>query len=191
MIGRPAISGGFQDPARDAARGFRAAMRAMARPGTIEQTLGAVPPAPLSAASGALILILCDGDTPVYLAPSHNTEPVRDWITFHTGAPFCAAPEAHFAVGCWDALQPLNTYPIGTPEYPDRSATLIVAVEALEPQGAQLSGPGIETVAELSLPDLAPFQSNRALFPLGLDFYFTSGDRLAALPRSTTVKEPA
>ena len=41
----------------------------------------------------------------------------------------------------------------------------------------------------LSLPEIAAFRANRALFPLGFDCYFTSGDMLAALPRSTIVEE--
>lgn len=82
---------------------------------------------------------------------------------------------------------PLSSYPIGTSEYPDRSATLIVESADLAASGARLTGPGIKEEAQLSLPDLAAFQSNRALFPLGLDFIFTCGDRLAALPRSTKV----
>ncbi|MEO0504120.1 MAG: phosphonate C-P lyase system protein PhnH, partial [Pseudomonadota bacterium] len=39
----------------------------------------------------------------------------------------------------------------------------------------------------LNLPDLPALQQNAALFPLGLDFFFTSGADLAALPRSTKV----
>jgi alpha-D-ribose 1-methylphosphonate 5-triphosphate synthase subunit PhnH len=41
----------------------------------------------------------------------------------------------------------------------------------------------------LTLPEVAAFRANRALFPLGLDFFFTCGDRLAALPRSTVVHD--
>ena len=82
---------------------------------------------------------------------------------------------------------PLSSYPIGTPEYPDRSTTLIVECAELEAAGATLRGPGIKSEAALSLPETRAFQSNRALFPLGLDFIFTCGNRLAALPRSTEV----
>ena len=94
-----------------------------------------------------------------------------------------------FAVGTWDALAPLSSYPVGTPEYPDRSATLIVECAELAPTGATLRGPGIRSQASLSLPDIEAFQSNHALFPLGLDFILTGGKQVAALPRSTTVTE--
>jgi alpha-D-ribose 1-methylphosphonate 5-triphosphate synthase subunit PhnH len=116
----------------------------------------------------------------------HDTAALRDWITFHCGAPFVAADKAHFAYGTWDAL-PLDTFPLGSSDYPDRSATLIVELPELTNSGAVLRGPGIKDQAHLSLPAIAPFQRNAALFPRGLDFIFTCGDRLAALPRSTRI----
>jgi len=92
-----------------------------------------------------------------------------------------------FAVGRWEALLPLSAYPIGTSEYPDRSATLIVECAKLAASGAILKGPGIKSETALSLPDIAAFQSNSTLFPLGLDFILTCGNQLAALPRTTEV----
>lgn len=182
-----ALDGGFAAAPQDAAYAFRAIMTAMARPGEIVEVGGVAPPAPLSVATGVLLLTLCDPDTPLYFAPASDTPEVRQWITFHTGAPIVAAGEARFAVGRWAELSGL-AFPIGTPEYPDRSATLIVESDTLEPRGAILRGPGIEKTAELSLPESAAFQSNAALFPLGLDFFFTSGARLAGLPRTTKVR---
>ncbi len=183
-----AMTGGFADASLDAARCFRAAMNAMARPGTVYAMSGAVGPAPLSGAAAALILTLCDADTPIHLASDHDGEAIRRWIAFHTGAPVVAAEQARFALGRWDALLPLGTYPLGSAEYPDRSATLIVEMAALTQDGARLTGPGIETEARLLLPDVAAFQGNAAHYPQGLDFYFTTGDSLAALPRSTKVE---
>ncbi|WP_417675357.1 phosphonate C-P lyase system protein PhnH [Pseudodonghicola sp.] len=184
-----AFGGGFADPAIEAARAFRAAMNVMAKPGEIRALDTAVPPAPLSAAAGTLLLTLCDPETGVYLAGPCDTAEVRGWLAFHTGAPVVAAPEADFAVGAWDDLQPIDRFRIGEGEYPDRSATLIVEMAALDPAGAALRGPGIKEVAHLSLPDLAAFQGNAMLYPLGLDFFFTCGGRVAALPRSTQVAE--
>jgi alpha-D-ribose 1-methylphosphonate 5-triphosphate synthase subunit PhnH len=183
-----ALTGGFQDAPRDAALAFRAAMTAMARPGRIERVTGAAPPAPLSVAAGTLILTLCDADTPLCLLGTHDCADVRDWVTFHTGAPFTDAAEAMFALGAWPALMPLDRFAIGTPEYPDRSATLIVEMDALTPHGARLTGPGIRDVATLSLPDPAAFGANARRFPLGLDWFLTCGDSLAAVPRTTRVE---
>jgi alpha-D-ribose 1-methylphosphonate 5-triphosphate synthase subunit PhnH len=181
------LSGGFADPPRDSAHAFRAAMTAMARPGRIVTLAGAAAPPPVSPASAALLLVLCDPDTPLWLAPSHDTADLRAWLAFHTGAPFAPPGECRFAVGTWPALQPLDHFPIGTPEYPDRSATLIVDLPRLVAEGPVLSGPGIRDSARLSLPEPEAFVRNSSLFPLGLDFFLTSGTQLAALPRSTKV----
>ncbi|MEI4469915.1 phosphonate C-P lyase system protein PhnH [Frigidibacter sp. MR17.24] len=182
------LTGGFADPARDAARAFREILEAMARPGTIRTLAGAAPPAGLSPAAGAALLVLADRTTPVHLAPGHDGPAIRDWLAFHTGAPVVAAGQARFALGGWAALGPLDRYAPGVAAYPDRSATLIVEMDALRPEGARLTGPGIETEARLSLPEVAAFRANAARFPLGLDFLFTAGRRLAALPRTTKVE---
>lgn len=180
------LEGGFANQSIDASHAFRAVMTAMARPGEIVTVAGAMPPAPLSVAAGVVVLTLCDPETPIYLAASHDTPHLRDWITFHTGAPFVEARNAMFAVGAWGDT-PLSDFPIGTAEYPDRSATLIIEQSNLTNCGAVLRGPGIKDQAQLSLPETHAFQGNARLFPLGLDFIFTSGDRLAALPRTTRV----
>lgn len=181
------LSGGFDAPAVQSAHAFRSTMEAMARPGQIQHISGAEPPMPLSIAAGSVLLTLCDADTPIYLASDVDCDDVRTWLAFHMGAPMTGPSHAMFAVGGWDALLPLSSYPVGTSEYPDRSATLIVECTELVAAGPTLRGPGIKSHAALSLPDVTPFQDNRALFPLGLDFIFTSGARLAALPRSTEV----
>ncbi|GFE66128.1 phosphonate C-P lyase system protein PhnH [Litoreibacter roseus] len=181
------LEGGFCNAPIDAAYAFRAAMNAMARPGQIETVAGAQPPGPLSVSAGVVILTLCDPETPIYLAGDHNCTQVRDWITFHTGAPMTGPADAIFALGKWSDLVPLDQYRIGTPRYPDRSATVIVEMDELSNAGETLSGPGIETATNLSLPDRQRFQQNATLYPLGLDFFLTAGDRLAALPRTTKI----
>jgi len=180
------LSGGFADPPHQSADAFRGIMQAMARPGTICEIGGAVAPAPLSIAAGTVLMTLCDPDTGLALTGRHDTAPVRDWIRFHIGAPIVAPHEAHFVLGEWDAL-PLDALPIGTTEYPDRSATVIVEMAELTPSGATLRGPGIRDAAALNLPARDTFQRNAALFPLGLDFMFCHGTQIAALPRTTKV----
>ena len=182
-----ALSGGFADEPVQSSYAFRAALDAMSRPGMICTVAGAAPPAPLSVAAGVLILTLCDGTTPVHLAGAHDCAAVRAWITFHTGATFCGAAAAGFAIGTWDALTLADRFATGIPDYPDRSATLIVEMRELAPTGARLTGPGIQDHAFLSLPETAAFQANRALFPMGLDCFLTAGSQLAGLPRSAHV----
>ena len=183
------LTGAFADPPTEAARAFRALLQVMARPGTIHSLEGATPPAPMSQAAGAALLTLADGTTPVHLAGGHDTPALRAWITFHIGAPLVGAAEAAFALGTWDALQPVARFAEGLPDYPDRSATLIVEMPALTPAGARLTGPGIKTEAYLSLPEVAAFRANRARFPLGWDCLLTAGAQIAGLPRSTIVED--
>ena len=182
------LTGGFTDPARQSAHAFRALLEAMARPGRIHQVAGALPPAPLSIAAGVTLLTLADATTPLHLAGGCDREELRGWIAFHCGSPLVGPEEAQFVLGAWEDLHPLSRFRTGEPAYPDRSATLIVEMPQLTATGARLTGPGIERDAQLSLPETAAFQANRALFPLGFDVILTCGDTLAALPRSTRVE---
>ena len=130
-----ALLGGFGNASIDAARGFRAALEVMARPGRIEDLPGAQPPQPLSVAAGGLILTLCDATTPVHLAGAHDCAALRDWITFHIGAPLVGAEAAQFAIGRWAARHPVHRFAIGQPDYPDHSATLIIEMPDLSTEG--------------------------------------------------------
>lgn len=184
-----ALSGGFANPSLQSAHAFRALLEAMARPGTIHAVTGARPPPPLSTAAGVALLTLADPTTPVHLAGAAGCTAVADWLRFHVGAPLVEAEAAMLAVGTWASLRPLARFPIGEIDYPDRSATLIIEMDHLEPEGPLLRGPGIRNSTQLSLPEVTTFRANRAMFPLGLDFILACGDRLAALPRSTIVED--
>lgn len=183
------FAGGFATPATDAAHAFRAAMNAMARPGQTFAIAGATPPKGISAAAGTLVLTLCDPETKLFLASDVDSEALRAWITFHTGAPIVSAQHADFALGGWEALLPLDQYKIGTSEYPDRSATLIVDQREFDSPNASLSGPGIKDQIAMGLPDVTLLRRNTVLFPLGLDLFFTAGSQIKALPRSSRISE--
>ncbi|OIQ31224.1 MAG: phosphonate C-P lyase system protein PhnH [Alphaproteobacteria bacterium MedPE-SWcel] len=180
-------AGGFADPAVASAHAFRAALDVMARPGTWRSLTGAQAPTGLSEAAATLLLTLCDPDTGVYLARDIDSAALRGWLTFHTGAPLVPAAEADFAIGGWDALMPLDQFRIGSSEYPDRSATLVVEIPAQSAPNVTLTGPGIKDSARLHLPDIAALQRNAMLYPLGVDLFFTTGAQVAALPRSSQI----
>jgi len=183
------LTGGFKNAPHASANAFRVALDVMARPGKISDITGGTPPAPMSSAAGTLLLTLCDPETPVWLAPSLSGADIADWLRFHTSAPIVEnRGAAVFAIGAWAELRPISGFAIGTPEYPDRSTTLIVEMETLKATGTNLCGPGIESTAALGLPAKEEFQNNAALFPLGLDFFFTAGSRIAALPRTTKLE---
>lgn len=183
-----ALAPGFADPARDGARAFRQVLEAMAHPGRIVTLAGVAAPAPCSEAAAIALMVLADSTTPLHLAGAHDCATVRDWVAFHPGAPLCDPGRASFALGRWEALDPLSRYRQGVPDYPDRSATLIVECDELRNDGVRLTGPGIAEAAWLNLPDPAALQANAAQFPLGCDLLLTCGASLAALPRSTRLE---
>ncbi|MFW8594226.1 phosphonate C-P lyase system protein PhnH [Cribrihabitans neustonicus] len=187
-VSAEACAAGFAHPPEEAACAFRAAMTAMARPGNVQEIGAALrAPAGISQAAAALLLTLTGPETGVCLAPGVESAGLRAWLAFHTGAPVVAAPEAGFALGTWDALLPLTQYRAGTPEYPDRSATLIVETAGFAPANARLRGPGIKDSIRMALPGIAALQENARGYPLGLDFFFTCGAEVAALPRSAQI----
>jgi alpha-D-ribose 1-methylphosphonate 5-triphosphate synthase subunit PhnH len=173
---------------------FRAVMNATARPGSIQAFHHAPSaPEPLSPGAAALALALFDHDTPVWLDAALSEKlAVADWLRFQTGAPVTADPmEAAFALVSDTAnLPPLHLFNPGTPEYPDRSTTLILQVETFA-AGSRIAlmGPGIrgrQLLQAAPLPGELPAQLtlNRGLFPRGVDLLLVSSDGVAAIPRS-------
>lgn len=193
-----AVTGGFADPVFDGQSVFRSLMDAMARPGTIRPVTPAVAaPAPFNRTAAAILLALCDGDTPVWLDPAlAKSEAARAWIAFHAGAPLTAEPSAAafaFLAGA-GSLVGFDRFAAGTQEYPDRSTTLVLQVAALEGGPVlELEGPGISgtaRIAPVGLPAgfVAMREANRALFPRGTDCVLAGPDALAALPRTTRIR---
>ena len=88
---------------------------------------------------------------------------------------------------------PFDAFCLGTAEYPDRSTTLVLEVQALgQGRRLSLSGPGIADVVSFAaapLPlDLGErLLANRALFPRGVDLILVAPDAVVALPRSVRV----
>ncbi|MDE1570779.1 phosphonate C-P lyase system protein PhnH [Aquabacter sediminis] len=192
-----ALAAGFSDPSRDAQRTFKAVMWALAQPGTPQKlATDLTPPAPLTPELAAIALALLDYETPVWLDPALRDAPgVADFLRFHTGAPVVAdTAAARFALIASGANLPdFSRFAQGEPDYPDRSATLIVGVEDAGPDGAgvrlRLEGPGIDGTARLGaapLPeDMADrLRENRAAFPLGIDLLLVARGIVVGLPRS-------
>ena len=187
---------GFADPVHDAQASFRVILDSIAHPGRIETlpvSLAASPPPPLSVAAAAVALTLCDIDTPIWL--DLPLAAASSYLAFHCGAPIAPTPtHARFAFAAnAAALPPLESFALGSDEYPDRSTTLVVEVVGLVAGcGMRLTGPGIRDEAWLSVAGLpARLWEERAalaeLLPRGLDIILVSGTHLAALPRWTRV----
>ena len=188
------LSPGFADAPRDAQRAFRSILAAMSRPGLVVELGLAQPPETLSPAAAAALLALADSDTPIWLDTAAAA--AAPWLRFHCGSPVTAEPMAARFAYCRDPglLPRLDSFALGSDEYPDRSTTLVLAVEALgEPGPLRLVGPGIDGERRVAIdgPDVALWNERRALsalFPRGLDLILTAGRRLLALPRTTAVE---
>ncbi len=198
MPAQSTIQPAFRDAVRESQSVFRVAMDAMSSPGKIHALASPLaPPAPLSMPAAALLLTLCDFETPVWLDPPlADGAGVPGFLRFHTGAKLVTSPaDAAFAVVADATRMPrLATLAQGTADYPDRSATLIVQVETLAAGGWKLEGPGICKAARLSAAPLpADFASqlaaNRDAFPCGVDIFLATRNALAALPRSVRLTE--
>ena len=188
---------GFDAPVRDATRVFRKTLDAMARPGrimTLDQKHDV--PCGLSQGATAVLLALADMETAIWLAPDVDGAGCREFLAFHTGSRIVASPrQAVFAIAT-DRTDPdfRKALATGTAENPDLSATLILILPALD-NGAPvtLSGPGIQNTTVFSPQGVDPefwqwFSETSALFPRGVDVFLTSGNQLAALPRSVKVE---
>jgi alpha-D-ribose 1-methylphosphonate 5-triphosphate synthase subunit PhnH len=190
------LTAAFADPVHASQHTFRMVMDALARPGTIISLAATVTsPSPLHPAAAAVALTLLDYETPVWLDHALSaTRDIADWIRFHTGAPITPDPRAAaFAFVADSGRAPdLEAFSLGTPEYPDRSTTLVLQVKQFSGESLTLAGPGIAGTQNISagpLPNDFRQQliANRALFPRGVDVILATDDAIAALPRSVRV----
>jgi alpha-D-ribose 1-methylphosphonate 5-triphosphate synthase subunit PhnH len=189
------LSAGFTDKVVSAQSTFRSVMDAMARPGSVQDIVAAVgTPWPIMPGTAALALTLFDHDTPIWLDPQMSEKPdVANWLTFHSGAPVVTVPAVcSFAVVANGAALPdLESFSFGTPEYPDRSTTLVLQVESLtEGCEFELRGPGINgaVVLRAKIEPRNLFERlavNAALFPRGIDVVLVANDDIVAIPRTT------
>jgi alpha-D-ribose 1-methylphosphonate 5-triphosphate synthase subunit PhnH len=198
------VGPGFADPVLDSQAAFRGCLAALATPGRLVRLNAGLDEIPgLHAAASALLLALLDQDTRLWISPGFAAGRVATTFKFHTGCSFAAAPgEADFAlVSAAEELPPLDAFSAGSAEYPERSATVVLQVPAIDDTGAadggegawRLSGPGIRGEARLSIPALgngflAQWERNRVRFPRGVDFYLSSGERICGLPRTTRIE---
>lgn len=200
MIPAAALAGGLADPVFDSQRVFRGVLDALSRPGRIVD-LGAPAqaPDPLMAGTAAILATLADDTTPVWLDAAASAGAAPAWIGFQTGAPIAQGPEEAVLAVVADgaALPALSDFPEGTAEYPDRSATIVLQLPALEGGLVLgLAGPGIKDTAAIAPEGLpadfvARMKANRALFPRGVDLVLVAGSRVVGLPRSVRVTEGA
>jgi len=193
-----ALTPGFSDAPLQAQHVFRQVLDAMAHPGRIATLADGLPsaPAPMDDAAFALALSLLDFETPLWLDAKLRASEVLDNLRFHCGCPIVERQEdASFVlIGDGLALSPLSSFSKGTPEYPDRAATLIIQTDGLaDDEGWKLTGPGIQHETRLRVLGLPgsfteQVKANRLGFPNAVDLIFTHERRLACLPRTTSLE---
>jgi alpha-D-ribose 1-methylphosphonate 5-triphosphate synthase subunit PhnH len=191
-----APAAGFADAVQQSQIAFRALLDAMARPGRIATMPADIGhPAGMAPAVAGAALTLCDLDTQVWLGPGFDTDGVRNWLRFHTGASLVAdASAADFAlIDAAAGLPALDGFSLGTDMAPERGATLLIQVAGLA-GGAAMTwrGPGIKDGVAMPFCGLpATFWQARTAqageFPRGLDVYLCAGAEVVGLPRSTAI----
>jgi alpha-D-ribose 1-methylphosphonate 5-triphosphate synthase subunit PhnH len=201
MISASGRGRGFMDPVTESQSIFRSVMDAFAAPARAVPIAVPTlkPPSPLNPLAAGVTLALCDFETKLWLDPAlANAEEVLAYIRFQTGAVIVSDPRrAAFAVISDVAtMPPLETFALGSAEYPDQSTTVILQVESLMAMGLAFDGPGFETSRRFDIrprpTDFArQWQQNTALFPRGVDLICAAGAALAALPRSSRIVEAA
>ena len=186
---------GFNDLVHDSQSTFRILLNALSRPGTINQvTAQLTAPSGLNLACAAACLTLLDLETQVWLQPELDRS-VQNWLLFHTGCRFTKETnKADFAV-IWnmDRMPNLSEFKQGTPVYPEDSTTLLIDVGAdnarADNRSPLLKGAGIneEITMPIDLPDSfwQQWQQNYNSYPLGIDIYFFTENKVIGLPRTS------
>jgi alpha-D-ribose 1-methylphosphonate 5-triphosphate synthase subunit PhnH len=185
----------LQSP-QDLALLFRSILGCFSKPAIAAKlTTPSDAPLPLLPSTAALALTLFDYQTPVWLSAELNTDAVRKFIRFHTGAAITAkVGEAGFAIMTTDeANSDWPQFNLGTHTYPDRSTTVIVQVSSFsEGVSVQVSGPGLQAPVSLQVESASAdfwkrVQNSHNQFPIGLDVILASPQHMVALPRSSLI----
>lgn len=188
---------GFSDPIMDAQAVFRKVLESISYPGRIIQLKADIEyPEPLNMSSAAVFLALADFSTPVW-TDSFGSSETSSWLKFHCCADIVSNPhESLFSVITdIESMPDLSSFNYGTDQKPELSTTLIIQVSGLGwKNGRKITGPGIQRPLSLNIDGLPEkFWVQRKLmenvFPKGLDIFFTCGDSLVALPRTTSVMD--
>lgn len=176
---------------------FRKILYAMARPGLCINLDGPDlhPPLDLYRSSASIGLALMDRYVQFYC---HNySSDTTAYLALNTGAAQGSLKEADFIfVHATEAGYCMQQAKMGSLEYPDESATLIIQVEGFERTdglSVQLQGPGIEGQRTISVSGIEPllietFMEVNSEYPLGIDCIFAAPDNsIMCIPRTSRI----
>ena len=186
---------GFSDLVHDSQSTFKALLNALSHPGTVNKiTAKLTPPSGLNVACAAACLTLFDLETQIWLQPGLD-EKIENWLLFHTGCRFTKDTKQADFVIIWDIdnMPDLSKFKQGTPVYPEDSTTLLITVGGIRESPPSnnlpiIKGAGInrQISMPINLPDSfwQQWQKNHDSYPLGVDIYFFSEDKVVGLPRT-------
>lgn len=172
-------------PVEDTRRTYRALVDAMARPGSVASA-----PDP---ADRAAVATLVDHE----VGFTTDDERLRAALSEAGRLDDCPTTDAEIVHASDPSSVDVAECRQGSLREPSDGATVIYRVSAVEEGDAgalptvELAGPGIEGTRRLSV-DLPPAELQAIAaardYPRGIDVVFAGADRLAAVPRSTTVE---
>jgi alpha-D-ribose 1-methylphosphonate 5-triphosphate synthase subunit PhnH len=177
---------------------FRRLLEALARPGRLHAIAPHDQGGPFAAAVTVLEALL---DHEVSFATSPANPEVEEALLRLTGSHTASVGEADYVLA-WGAgvAAAIDAAKTGVPEYPDRGATVIAAVESISgPAGPghrlRLRGPGIRDSATIAVRGFGPeavaaFARRNATLPCGLDVVLVTPEGVVAgLGRYTRITE--
>lgn len=187
---------GFAHPVFGTQLCFRKIVKAMSEPGSLVTVPNVSGLESMSSATAATLLTLTSHTTPLFIDPKIGNPLLLRTLCLHTNVPIATRlDDADFVLLSGNRFSyDLMALSCGSEVEPEKSTTVIVEVEGMHDGPClKLTGPGIKTHRIISprLPgSVRDYLCNRPhVFPTGLDFLFTSGKKLFAIPRSTHVEE--
>lgn len=181
---------------RQAQAVFRVLLDCMAGPGKVSQLPVAHPIASDDENLLAVLESLVDQEVAVWVCPGLS-ERIGQTLLSRTRVRQAHLSQADYVVADRAGLPAaISGARIGSIEYPDEGATLIISCNSLAdgPVELTLSGPGVSGTAQLRVAgvpggDFQALAERNSDFPLGLDLTLVSWDGMVAcIPRSTQIR---
>jgi len=198
MVDLKHIHPGFKSVGEASQQIFRLTMQAFSRPGDLQIMEDYISSTPYSSSAAIQILLaMLDSETSLMISNGAMSKELNTYLRFHTACNLTqqmnAAQFAYFNAG--ENMPQLSEMVIGSDEYPDQGATILIEVAELTvgtSTGVMISGPGIKDPKRIDVSGVSPtfWQERQALqkeFPKGVDILFCRGLEFIGLPRSTKV----
>jgi len=163
---------------------FNAILGAFSRPGTVHRLPEAGP--------ASIVHALLDRECRAWADTASVEEMIR--ASGATVVPSDLAGHLFLSLDSDAALDRLARVGTGEGLYPDEGATVVTPARLADGPQLRLTGPGIEGQALVRLGGLHPalwrLRAGLCRYPQGIEMIVVDGDRIAAIPRSTTVEMP-